>query len=255
MLLSESVYRDNVSVVLIDFDNFFANNDYENNNHKFEQKLIGLISYILNKNNTIKYLYLRLYGAWYSNGVLNNRASTILSIISNVNIFPIIYDGVKILGRIEISNTMYGIPDKLFNNTLKEKRGLSNIRVNQNLINSTCPIQSSDCPAKILQRFAKGKQKQCHIEGCSNINEEIFVTMEQKMVDTWIACDIIALIGDENINNIIIISNDFDLVPPIFYAVRKKLSHQEIYLVVTNSFNFGNYKNEFENTTVNIMLF
>jgi hypothetical protein len=68
----------------------------------------------------------------------------------------------------------------------------------------------------LLQRITRRSQRECHVDGCAVKNEEAFVLREQKMVDSMICCDLIALSAGGA--TLIVMSDDLDVVPAVAMA-------------------------------------
>jgi hypothetical protein len=54
--------------------------------------------------------------------------------------------------------------------------------------------------------------------------ETAFVTREQKMVDTLMACDLLDLAHDQEVVAIAVVTSDLDLLPPLIHAQSLKTS-------------------------------
>lgn len=54
--------------------------------------------------------------------------------------------------------------------------------------------------------------------GCQVTAQSAFVSAEQKMVDTLLACDLIDLVLSADVTHITVVSGDTDFVPPILFA-------------------------------------
>ncbi|WP_290397203.1 hypothetical protein [Bacteroides acidifaciens] len=111
----------NNAVVIIDFDNYFQKDINEYSKEQIESLFLKIIDYI-SIHNDVMQINFRLYGGWYQDDDLTNRASVVFQKISNIDIFPhIINQNKRIFGDIQIVYNLYGI-DYIWHNTYREKK-------------------------------------------------------------------------------------------------------------------------------------
>ena len=146
----------NNAVVIVDFDNYFQKDINEYSKEQIESLFLKIIDYI-SIHNDVMQINFRLYGGWYQDDDLTNRASVVFQKISDIDIFPYIINQNK---RIFGDHTAKG--DK-------------------------CDSRKNICPVHILSKFTRNKDKICLNEGCMTKHSDIFFQREQKMVDTMIA--------------------------------------------------------------------
>ena len=214
-------------IFLIDFDNWFTKRDlnhYTNEEIQFEFTEIINSSIDINTLENSDYVELRLYSGWYQEEVLSQKASILNNNLPQIKLFPIINSKNNIIrGRLELVDTLAQVPNYQWRNTLKEKKGISYIRINNDKLNETCAGNRENCPPQILKRITKKKQHECKVDGCNSINEDLFIKTEQKMVDTMIACDLISYSMEEDISKVVIVSDDIDHFPALAVASQNKL--------------------------------
>lgn len=111
----------NNAVVIVDFDNYFQKDINEYSKEQIESLFLKIIDYI-SIHNDVMQINFRLYGGWYQDDDLTNRASVVFQKISDIDIFPyIINQNKRIFGDIQIVYNLYGI-DYIWHNTYREKK-------------------------------------------------------------------------------------------------------------------------------------
>ncbi|MCR9249411.1 MAG: hypothetical protein NXI20_03275 [bacterium] len=218
-------------VAIVDFDNVLGDYfDIEN-----QTSLISAINEIISvclKVHETDFILIRLYGGWYNNGLLTNRASSILQALGSSNFFPIKKKNGKICrGKVDLAGSLHAIPDMIWPDTYTRRKGLSHIRIDNEALEKHCIQDRPNCPAHILRKFTKTKNKKCPSEGCEAINKDAFVVGEQKMIDTMMSTDIIDLAGIDQVGKLCIFSDDTDLIPPTLYCTTKYPDKIELLLV------------------------
>ena len=117
------------------------------------------------------------------------------------------------------------------------------MRVNTNILSSTCDNNAEICPAKILNKFTKTKNKRCPVSGCNLTNQDLFVSIEQKMIDTMLSCDLLTYCKEDNVKIILLISDDTDFFPPLVLgSTFNSNNHKKISLAIRNELLLDNYK-------------
>lgn len=223
-------------IIIIDFDNLFKQDISDLTPEILEFEFKKFVSFVISENNNLTEIIIRLYGGWYKDEALTNNASSIQQMLASVNVFPFINtsERIKIRGKIELASSLFSMPSLIWKGTYKEKHGVYNMRINRDALSTTCEDNPTLCPPKILNRFTKKKNKICSVEGCSSIHKNIFKAMEQKMVDTMIACDILSCSDEELIQNLIIVSEDTDIFPSLVLGKQKSRSPQSVSLLIKN---------------------
>ena len=167
-------------------------------------------------------IQIRLYGGWYNETALTKQASILQQLLSDVKVFPKIKGEKIIHGSIELISTLHEIPDFIWYYSHKETDGIKRVRINYEAIDDICNENRDICPKFILYNFTEAKNKKCPVNGCNNLQKNVFKGIEQKMVDTLLVCDVLSFSEDFNINGIILISDDQDLFPSIALAIRRQ---------------------------------
>ncbi|MGA3013042.1 MAG: hypothetical protein ABSD71_03290 [Bacteroidales bacterium] len=224
------------TVVLIDFDNYFKKDINDYNENEIEFHLDKLIQQVLKKTPEIQNISLRLYGGWFEGEHLSKKASTAMQLFSNITIFPIHlkYQNRLIHGDIEFVTELIQIPRFKWYHTFKERAGTPHIRINKEHLGVVCENSKDICPVFILSRFTKSKTRFCKVSGCTTIQKDVFFIKEQKMVDTLIACDIINLFENQEIQSLFLISEDLDHLPAVAFAGCRNNNQTKVYLCISN---------------------
>ncbi len=220
------------SIVIIDFDNFFKIKE-SSFDRSFNFIIKEIIKDIVHEAVSGHDIRIRLYGGWYTNSIFSDSASVLAKKLSDVNIFPYIKGKKKISGSITIASTLLDIPNYVWDNTYKEKSGIKNLRVNKSLMSETCSQNSHMCPPKMITKFTRKHNKECPVENCSNTHGEIFIGMEQKMVDTMMVCDIMSCIDEDLVKEVVVASNDTDLLPSLLLCKLKSKENKSVTLLNT----------------------
>lgn len=239
------------AIVIIDFDNYFTNDIYEYNETQIEYLFSSIVRHVC-EHNDVKEICIRLYGGWYQDDDLTNRASIVMQKISSIDIFPIIREDNKIDGNIEIVNSLYGI-NYVWHNTYREKRGIPHLRINHFAKDDNCDSQRHLCPVHILSKFTKGKNKICTNERCTTKHAEVFFQKEQKMVDTMIACDLLSYSEEITVGCLYLISDDVDHFPALALCYKKQ-KQLPIFLGIKNYKNLDLYTNILSQFNINLFL-
>lgn len=248
-------------IFLIDFNNWFEKKDLNQYTEEgFQYRFSEILNTCIDISEVSQNLYIemRLYGGWYQEEVLTNQASILYRFLSSFKFFPIIKNNKIIRGKIEVVDTLYNVPNYQWRNTLKEKSGMSYVKINNEKLNDTCSHNKTNCPPYILKRIAKNKTRKCAVEGCNSLNNEIFIKTEQKMVDTMIACDLISYSMEDDIFKVIIVSDDVDFFPALAVASQNNTRFNKNCLyevLIKNSRLELNYKNVLSNFSVNTICY
>jgi uncharacterized LabA/DUF88 family protein len=207
--------------VLIDFDNLFTSDITTYSSEYFEYFFSDILIKCEKEFSKIEYIHIKLYGGWYKEHSLTKKASVLQQLLSKVNVFPKVHNGKVLNGKIDLVSSLHDIPDYTWGFTYKEKNGIGRIRINHELIDEPCNSNRDLCPKFILYKFTKTKGTKCHLPNCENFNKDVFKGIEQKMVDTLIACDILSIVNDETAIGIALYSDDQDHFPSLAMASRK----------------------------------
>ena len=150
----------------------------------------------------------------------NNRKITIIiqtisdsnkKSINNKNINE--NDKLKFICNAEMAYSLAAEPHYHLYNTYRNRnfpRGLDCQSI------SSFPCSNPNCPIKNIMYFLKNKH--CPISNCNITPQDIFFRSEQKIVDTLLSSDLIYFTL-RNIKDLIIVSSDDDMIPPIRLAI------------------------------------
>jgi len=220
--------------VLIDFDNHYRRSLTSINRVKTEIKfdVNNIVNYFYEEY-TFEKVIIRLYGGWYKGSTLTKRASELAGIIPSLNqSFSGVIAKNKVNIKIELATALVAIPNEIWDNTLKEKKGIRNLRV----IKDTDTECSGSCPAKAIKKYTRKKSSTCNI--CSASNSMVLGFFEQKMVDTMLSSDLL-YISQTGVDSVcLVLSEDIDFFPAI--ALAKNMNDGEVYLSSRNKSEFQN---------------
>jgi hypothetical protein len=213
-------------VILIDFDNYFGNDMKLLTAEDLEFAFSELTNICDKEYNEFDTISIRLYGGWFNEMSLTKQASILQQLLYNINVFPKVQKGKAIQGSIEMVSALNGIPAFTWGYTYKETNGIKNVRIDFDKFDELCDKNRENCPKFILYKFTKSKYKICRVEGCNNIQKDIFKGIEQKMVDTLIACDILSFADELTTKGILVVSDDQDHFPSMALAVEQQKAKQ-----------------------------
>lgn len=221
--------------VIIDFDNYFGSDLTKISPEVLEFTFKEWVKLCEQEFSDFNAIQIRLYGGWYKEATFTKLASQVQQMLSAVNVFPKVAGGKIINGKIELATTLHIKPDFVWLHTHKETAGVRRIRINHECIDTMCVQNKDTCPKYTLYKFTDGKNRKCHIQNCDNLHKDVFKGAEQKMVDTLIACDVISVSQDKNVNGLILISDDQDHLPSLALAAENKSENlQSIILGIRN---------------------
>lgn len=206
--------------VLIDFDNFYGGKLREADNAWLAYEINKMISEALKLIGEIHIINIRFYGGWLQKGVLTRLGSLLQQSIQLANPFPLSHVGLQgiLRGEISLATRLLQLPAIEWPDTYRSKAGPPKLRLaNDNSMPDGC-ARTDSCPVILLRQFTNKKGKPCHIETCTVTNCNAFLVAEQKMVDTMLACDILAFAQDTQVAGIVVLSDDSDLLPPLAMA-------------------------------------
>lgn len=244
--------RDEKTVVIVDFDNFFPKNMNDYSIEEVDAFFSNVVDLILQQRPKVSFVNFRLYGGWYKGVSFTQKASALSSMLAYVDVFPIIIGDEKVDGTIDMIYSQYGLDDFVWYDTFREKAGLQKFRIDRSKMGIHCASNESVCAVKILDKFVR-KQKMCQNIGCTTIQQEVFVRREQKMIDTMMACDVIALSDEKDISAMYIVSDDIDIFPSI--ALCKKWNPKiELTLIIKNNLSQPQYSSVLSNFDTKVVL-
>lgn len=249
MRISAKYIPQNTAVGIVDFDNYVEDYSVLNSDSEFNHLINCIIPKVI-ENNT-DYILIRFYGGWYNNGALSRNGSLIQQRISSNRYFPTSKNSKNYHGEIELAKSINVLNNYFFDNTYRIKNGLPNIRLDKQHLNNFCTNSNDTCPARILDKFTKNKERECGTDGCVVINKDAYKHSNQKMVDTMMSLDVVDYGEHPNINKIVLFSDDTDLVPSV---IRCKLKDDKINVYATQSSCIDIYKDIENEFNINILI-
>lgn len=223
-------------VILIDYDNYFSADVSKISPEQMELSFKDMVRLCESEFSDFNYIQIRLYGGWYKETSFTKVASEVQQLLRQVNVFPKVVSGKPVLnGTIELATTLHIKPGFEWRYTHKEREGVSRIRINHECADGLCKENRTTCPKYLLYKFTDRKDRKCFVDGCDNLQKNVFKSAEQKMVDTLIACDVISASEDNTVIGVLVISDDQDHLPSLALAsIKKNENVQSIVLGIRN---------------------
>lgn len=162
---------------------------------------------------TLNDIFIRLYGGWYGPAGLTNKGTRLAQEIRLT--FPLLMPvaGSQIRRiHCEIASSLVASRGFVLPNTFRERPG---IRGKLRLIPHKSCVNSALCTAAHVVHWSNGR---CPEQGCQVTAKEVFAYYEQKLVDTLLCCDLIALANQSPTVATFVISDDDDMVPAFLMA-------------------------------------
>jgi uncharacterized LabA/DUF88 family protein len=155
-------------------------------------------------------LALRLYGGWYDEGGLTNDGTRLSQEIGSIFPFAVTDKGVlRFHLTCEIASAPVDRPADILPFTLRTKRGL---RIRPRTVIAPHCIAPTACGVKHIQTWVSGI---CPSSGCTVSTAEAFYYREQKLVDTLLCCDLVAVCLRRPLEPVVLVSNDDDMIPAV----------------------------------------
>lgn len=212
--------RRNTAAALVDFDNWYRATPAAQVEPVLAHCLNEVTRELVQLGPRVEFILIRLYGGWTENGTLTPLASEVAAAASVGNPFPLALqrEGRIIHGEVALAHNLSIAPHVDLGDSSRRRSGPPRLRLNGTPLPAGCIEDMESCPAKILQRFTKAPTKSCPSSSCPVTAETAFVTREQKMVDTLMACDLLDLAHDDDVVAAAVVSADVDLLPPLIHA-------------------------------------
>lgn len=210
---------------LVDYDNFFPG--VLGGAVEIRHQLNRMVGLVLDASNDYREIQVRLYGGWLEDGLLTRRGSELQAYVGGAY-FPMKHpfrDGL-LRGSISLVTQLVAVPQITWGHTLRTRRGLPPLRIADGPRPQGCAAPGS-CPIDLVQRISRRFARECHVHGCSVINGDAFLIREQKMVDSMMCCDALALVDAGY--DIFVLSDDLDVLPGLAMAAVR--SGQRVVLV------------------------
>lgn len=211
-------YGESTAAILIDFDNFYTHIAEDDEMQWLGHEVNTMVTGALALSQSSRRVLIRFYGGWLENGMWTRRGSRLQKALFSTAAFPMPhpYGRGVLRGDVTIVTRLLQLPDIEWGHTLRSKAGPPRLRLASSTPPEGCTAERVTCPVRTLQHFTRKKGKVCSLDGCHVTNDEAFMVVEQKMVDTIMACDLLALCLEPNVKAIMVLTNDTDLLPPLF---------------------------------------
>ena len=195
--------------VLVDYDNLTA---------PFQQLTLSVLASrararVDGELPTAADVYVRLYGGWYGGLGLTSKGTRLAQEIQST--FPLLQatPGSPLKRTFcEIASGLLASRGHVLHHTFRERPGIRS-RL------SFAPHQDckklTGCSAADVARWSRG---QCPEQGCAVTAEDVFKYHEQKLVDTLLCCDLIALASRTPATPVFVVSDDDDMIPAFMMA-------------------------------------
>lgn len=158
---------------------------------------------------------IRLYGGWYDIHGLT-RAGTMLAQEIGASFPMVVATNGQIGCRIlcDIASALIDTPADLLLHTFRQRRGIRSKLTVAQVPNCASP---GSCGVQSVAQWSRGR---CHVAGCSVSAHSVFTFNEQKLVDTLLCCDLIALAMRGPTEPVFLVSDDDDMVPAVLLGGR-----------------------------------
>jgi len=157
-------------------------------------------------------VYIRLYGGWYSDLGLTNKGTRIAQETLQFPLTTTLQG--KILRRLfcEIASSLIDRKADTLFSTFRKRAGFRS-RLAVTLPNGC--VDPPNCTVRAVSGWSSGK---CPHTSCAITTNDVFSYYEQKLVDTLLCCDLIALGRRSPAPVIFVLSDDDDIVPAYLLA-------------------------------------
>ncbi len=181
-------------------------------------------------------LKVRLYGGWIEDGTDTKHASLLMGEGNIQSFFPIVHSsGGRILrGSIELARTILCAPAATWFSTQKVRKDIPRLILSPEFRAAGCSETRDECLFRRMAHVTKRNRK-CPKGNCGFKTGEVFMTTEQKMVDTMMACDILHLAMSAEPCTIIMVTDDTDIIPALVMAGMTSQYGHRIVWIVRNS--------------------
>jgi hypothetical protein len=246
---------DNSLVVLVDFDNFYPRRLEQGDNSDsgwLGHEISRMVTEALHFSPLSQIIRIRFYGGWMERGVLTRGGSMLQQTINAMNPFPIPNRAKNSMlrGEIMLATRLLHLPLIEWEDTYRSRAGPPRLRLAHSTYPEGCAGASDTCPVRTLQHFTRKKGKGCPVPGCTVTNDNAFMVVEQKMVDTMIACDLLALCQYLDVGGVMVLSDDSDLLPPM--AMGAAISKKRLMLVNSATKKTNPYKALLESLDIDV---
>jgi hypothetical protein len=199
--------------VLIDYDNLEQRFRAPNTLSIFGADIARLVEA---STPSVQDIFMRLYGGWYTfAGGLSNAGTRLIQEIAST--YPLPYkqsNNRRHYVHCEIASSLIDFKGDLFIATVRERHGM------RSKLRQKYPpgcVAPGNCSIPIVIQWSSGA---CPTMNCNVNANGAFLYREQKLVDTLLCCDLIAVGGRQPRVPVFVVSDDDDLVPAIVLALK-----------------------------------
>jgi hypothetical protein len=219
--MASTEHAERRTALLLDFYNFYPRPDLDQSTAWVGNEINRMVTAALAVDAATTFVDIRLYGGWIEDGLLTRDGSALQAAVATANPFPLArHDGHGILrGEVTLVTRLISVPLLEWGHTRRTAAGLPQLRLADSPLPSGCAGSLDTCPLRAVYRLSRRRARQCHVSGCTVSNEDAFKVVEQKMVDVLICSDALAFaVGVVPRANVVILSDDLDLVPAVAMA-------------------------------------
>lgn len=229
--------------MLVDYDNAFPPSS-EITTEQVSVRFESWLRYLTVKIPALDLFEVRLYGGWYDSSDLSRRGSEVAALLPQLPQFPHAIPGRKILrGTIELAVAPMTAGDTPLLDTYRVRGSVPRLRLSRHPHPDNCARIDKSCPAVMLRSFTRHSNRSCPTANCELTTREVFVTHEQKMVDTMLTTDLlIAALDRDRYGTVVVISGDSDFVPPLMTA--RALSETNLIQLLPDELEASAYANQ-----------
>jgi hypothetical protein len=164
---------------------------------------------------TIGDIHIRLYGGWYEVAGLTNSGTILTQEIGRSFPIPITVGGNAARTiTCEIGSSLIDSRGEALLFTKRNRRGMRSVLRSQTPRNCISP---GTCTINSVVRWSRGS---CSFAGCGVATPDAFTYDEQKLTDTLLCADILALARRTPPPPTFVLSNDDDMTPAILLAAK-----------------------------------
>ncbi len=210
--MSLSSRRD--ALVLVDFDNVYYGLSSKPSFNWITVELNDILNAVFQADPEATGVRIRYYGGWVQEGLLSRKGALLEQALAAGPRFPLVGPRKTIVnGDIELAMTLLSVPDVIWFTFLKEHPGMPRFRAKPAV--DECAARHPACPMKAIQLLSQAKTGPCAVPTCSLTRESCFFTHEQKLVDSFMTCDVWFASVSKAYRSVHVFSGDVDHLPGV----------------------------------------
>ena len=160
-------------------------------------------------------IHVRLYGGWYGPLGLSQKGTRLAQEVRQSFPIPGVTNAAIRYTHCELASALVDSRGEVLAHTYRQRPGIRGRLAST--IPSGCSNQST-CTAHHVVAWSKGR---CPVTGCNVSTTDVFTYYEQKLVDTLLCCDLVALSMRIPSEPVFVISDDDDITPAFLLAGKK----------------------------------